>query len=147
MKKLTKEWRQEKRACTSGMCWFMKQNESNTATVLRNLVEEDHNDWAKWTIVRMMNKKQKVQYAIFAAELVLKIFEDEYPDDKRPRKAIEAAKTYIKTPCKRTKDAAANAANAAAYAANAANAAAYAAKRKLQIKILKCGMRLLNKKQ
>ena len=41
--------------------------------------------WKKWT------KKDSVSLAIFAAELVLNNYEKEYPDDKRPRDAIEAA--------------------------------------------------------
>ena len=54
---------------------------------------------------------------------MLKIYEDKYPNDDRPQKAIQAAKAYLKNPTKENKNAAAN----AAYAANAANAAAYAA--------------------
>ena len=50
-----------------------------------------------------MNKNQKVQYAIFAAEKVIYLFENKYPDDGRPRKAIEAAKKYVKNPCKKLK--------------------------------------------
>ena len=40
----------------------------------------------KWT------KKDSVALAIYSAELVLKNYEDKYPDDDRPRKAIKAAK-------------------------------------------------------
>lgn len=68
----------------------------------------------KWT------KEDSVQLAVFAAELVLFLYEKQYPDDDRPRKAIEAARTYLKNP------------NSAAYrAANAASAdsAAYNAAR------------------
>ena len=61
-------------------------------------------------------------YAIYAAEQVIGIFEKKYPIDKRPRKAIEAAKAYLKRPCAETK----KAAYAAAYAAYAAAYAAYA---------------------
>ena len=66
-----------------------------------------------------------IQFAILCAESVLHYFEDKYPNDKRPRKAIEAAKEYL-----RTKNAAHDAdaahaayADAAAYAADAADAA------------------------
>ena len=64
--------------------------------------------------------------AIFSAELVLHIFEEKYPEDKRPRLAIEAAKKWLVNPSKETAAAAAAAA-AAAYAAYAAADAAYAA--------------------
>jgi len=72
------------------------------------------------------DKRLAVTIAIFFAEDVLPIFEKEYPEDKRPRKAIEAAKAWIVNPCRET----ANAAYAdaypddASYAANAAHAAA-----------------------
>jgi hypothetical protein len=79
------------------------------------------------------DKMMSVKVAVYAARLVLPIFEKEHPDDKLPRKAIEAAEAWIKKPTKKNAAAtyAANAdANAAAYAAAAyaaANAAAYAA--------------------
>ena len=67
-------------------------------------------------------------YAIYCAEAVLHIFEEKYPNDNRPRKAIEAAKEYLKHPTEENKQAAyayAAAAYDAAYAAY--DAAAYAA--------------------
>jgi len=72
-----------------------------------------------------MNKNQSVQYAIFAAEQVIDIYEGKYPNDKRPRNAIEAAKVYLENPSKKTK-AYANSASYAAYAAYADHAASSA---------------------
>ena len=74
-----------------------------------------------WTLVRLRPdlKQIAVDTAIYAAELVLPIFEKQYPNDDRSRKAIEVAKSGVN--CR----AAANAADAAACAA--ACAAAYAA--------------------
>ena len=69
-------------------------------------------------------KKDSVALAIYAAELVIDIFEKVYPDDKRPRNAIEAAKNYLKNPTP-----AAWAAWAVARAAGDAGAAAEAAAR------------------
>ena len=67
--------------------------------------------------------------AVNFAERSLPIWEGEYPEDKRPHKAIEAARAFLKDP---SKEKAADAADAAAEAADAAyaawNAAAYAAK-------------------
>ena len=40
-------------------------------------------------------KKDSVALAIFSAELCLKEFEKLYPDDKRPREAIEAARAVL----------------------------------------------------
>jgi hypothetical protein len=68
-------------------------------------------------------KKDSVAFAIYAAELVIDIYEKKYPGDKRPRQAIEAAKKVLKSDTKKNR----NAAYAAAYAAYAADAAADAA--------------------
>ena len=54
----------------------------------------------KWT------KKDSILFAIFAARLVLKNFEKEFPGDDRPRKAIEAAEAYAKNPTKKNREAA-----------------------------------------
>ena len=75
-----------------------------------------------------MTYEQFVAYAIYAAEQVIDIYEGKYPDNKKPREAIEAAKECLKNPTEENKKKAANAASAAAYAAaDAAYAAAYAA--------------------
>jgi len=77
-----------------------------------------------WYIDDKKRRRVQVQFAVLCAESVLHIYENQYPDDNRPRKAIEAAQNYLKKPS----NAAAKAANAAAYAAYAACVAAYAAK-------------------
>jgi len=43
-------------------------------------------------------KKDSVALSIYAAELCLKNFEKVFPDDKRPREAIEAAKKWLAEP-------------------------------------------------
>jgi hypothetical protein len=71
--------------------------------------------------LRPPDKAEFVKLAVEAAELVLPVFEQKYPNDNRPRKAIEAAKAWLDSPD------VVNAAVAAGYAAhNAANAAVYA---------------------
>jgi hypothetical protein len=72
-----------------------------------------------WYIDDKKRRRVQVQFAVLCAESVLHIYENQYPDDNRPRKAIEAAQNYLKKPS----NAAAKAANAAAKAANAAYAA------------------------
>jgi hypothetical protein len=129
----------DNRACDSGYQWWLENDKpTDVITTANKLNSEDHNDWANWLIVRFMTHEQKVQYAIFAAEQVIDIYEKKYPDDDRPRKAIEAVKNYLKDRSKKNAAdaaaaayaayaAAAAAAYAAAYAAAAAAAAAYAA--------------------
>jgi len=94
----------------------------------------ERSDWMIWTLNKLdkWSHEQKVQIAISCAERVLPIFEKKYPKDKRPRKAIQAAKRYLKNPTDKNKKAAAAASYAASYAAadaaaDAAYAAAYAA--------------------
>jgi hypothetical protein len=114
--------------CERGLSWY---DEHGSEDLLKTLIDlnEYNQTWARWLFTRMMNKKQCVEIAIYSAELVLPIYEIMYPNDKRVRKAIEAAKCYLKTG---TADAYAVAdaaavyvAAAASYAADASAAAAY----------------------
>jgi hypothetical protein len=65
-----------------------------------------------------------VQWAAECARRVLKHYEDRYPEDKRPREAIQAALKWAKDPTEANRNAAAAAATDAAYATAAATAAA-----------------------
>ena len=80
-----------------------------------------------WYASEATRKKVYVAFSISCAESVLANFEKMYPEDKRPREAIEAAKAYLAKPSSNAANSAANSANYAAYsAANcAANCAAY----------------------
>jgi len=82
-----------------------------------------------WYIDDKKRRRVQVQFAVLCAESVLHIYENQYPDDNRPRKAIEAAQNYLKKPSNAAAKAANAAANAASYAAKAAYEAyaAYAA--------------------
>jgi hypothetical protein len=69
-----------------------------------------------------------VRWAAECAQQVLNHYEDRYPDDKRPREAIDAALRWAKNPTETNAAAANAAANAAGTAYHAyAYAAAYAA--------------------
>jgi len=85
--------------------------------------------WEKMRVVKAYKweKQDSVLFAIYAARLVLDIFEKRYPNDDRPRKAIEAAEVYVKNPTEKNR-AAARAAAGAARAAEAAGAAGAAAR-------------------
>ena len=124
--KITKEWLVENGACSGGRKWFSAQKTTDGVKVIKKLMKEDRLDWANWTIIHLMNREQKIQYAVFAAEQVLGLYEKQYPGDDRPRKAIEAARKCIADKSADAADAAADAADAAADAADAA-AAAYVA--------------------
>ena len=125
--KITQDMLVKMGACKEGVDWFEKQSNHTLIALAKAAINGNKFQYANWAIVRLMSHKQKVKYALFAAEQVLDIFEKKYPEDDRPRKAIEAAKAWLKNPCKETAYAAANAADAAANAAYAAANAAYAA--------------------
>ena len=94
--KITIELLEKYEACEEGIDWFNAQEETDLAKVCDKLLAEDYFDWANWLLSRILSKDNKIRYAIHAAELVLHVFEEKYPDDDRPRKAIEAAKEYLK---------------------------------------------------
>jgi hypothetical protein len=138
MKKVTTERLVEMGACDEGVEAYKKRWKGLTeAAVIRRLMHpqtrawvkreyaSESLEWANWLIVRLLDRHDKVRYAIFAAEQVLHFFEGKHPDDKRPRQAIEAARRYLETPCDAAD--AAYAAYATAYAAYVADAA-YAAR-------------------
>jgi len=111
--------------------------------LLELLPRFDRADWLLWLIPRVCHAIPAIVYvriAVVVAESVIGIYEAQYPDDIRPRKAIDAAKAYAAHPTTSNGDAAANAAYGAidaadmtdagleaADSADAATAAAYAA--------------------
>ena len=118
--KVTKEFLREKHACAGGYKWFCENClELDFETQIKQL-KQHRFDWANWLLVRLMSLEQKRKYAIFAAEKVLHIFEAKYIDDKRPRKAIEAAAIVVENDTKENRSAADAAADAAYTAYDAA---------------------------
>jgi K+-transporting ATPase c subunit len=128
--KITTRFLNDRNACQEGMQWVSdnKLIGMEALPFIDSLMCGDKLDWASWLIVRVMSYKQYVSYAVFSAEQVIDIYEKQYPDDKCPRNAIEAAKKCIDNPNAKNKKAAyADAAAYAASTADSADAAAYAA--------------------
>lgn len=122
--KISKEEIKALNPCNAGYEWYLKNQNDDLMTLLLKL--NDHKpDWARWLFSRIMSRRQRIMIAVFSAKSVLEKFERAYPDDDRPRRAIEAAESCIDNA---TAYAAAYAAEAAAYASDASDAAAYAAK-------------------
>lgn len=143
IKIISLEWLQSKGACKESLEAWQKETDHSTFATLSRLMAKNH-EWGNWLICRIMNKNRSVQYAIFAAEQVIDIYEGKYPNDKRPHNAIEAAKAYLKNQSKKTKAYAYTAAPGhAAYAAYAYAADAAYKRRKIKAKILKYGIGLL----
>lgn len=136
--KIDREFLEKWGACADGKEWFLEEGISDPIEGIKNLVAKDNWEWANWLIVRVMTREQYLAYAIFSAEQVINIYEKKYPDDKRPRKAIDAAKSVLR------KDT--NAAWDAAWAAwDAAWAAGDAALKEMRQRIINYGIELLAK--
>ena len=88
-------------------------DDKEAEAVIRQLVKDNRWDYANWLLPRLMDYKGYVSYAVFAAELVLPIWEKKHPDEQRPRQAIAAAKRCIDDPSEENKKAAELAAEAA----------------------------------
>jgi hypothetical protein len=113
---ITDSWITANKPCQEALAmWDRKVKDP--IKILKWLIKIKKYDWANWFIVRVMEYKDYVSYAVFAAEQVIDIYEKKYPNDKRPREAIEAAKKCIENPSEENKKAA-----NAAYAAYAAYA-------------------------
>ena len=118
--KITTELLESLQACRAGIDLVASYPDKDPEAVIRRLVADDYWDWANWLLPRLMDYKGYVSYAVYAAELVLPIWEKKYPNDKRPRKAIEAAKRCIDNPSDENRLAADS--RAAAWAAAARSA-------------------------
>jgi hypothetical protein len=129
MKKPTIKQLEKLNACNDGVEWY-KSVKSQSVSEIIDGANKDQLRFCNWYISRALNSENRVRYAIYAAEKVLHIFEEKYPDEDRPIKAIQAAKDYLagKISLQELRDvrSAASAASAA-YAAYAAAYAAYAA--------------------
>src|SRR3990167_2648382 len=88
----------------------------------KGLIQDDKECWSEMMLEKTYKwtKKDSVSLAIFSAELVLNNFEKKYPDDKRPRQAIEAAKRVLKNDTAKNRSAAWSAARSAAWSAESA---------------------------
>ena len=90
-------------------------------------------------------KRMAVEWSVYCARLCLKNFEKEYPKDKRPREAIEAAENWLSNPTQKKRSAARSAAGSAGSAAGSAMSAAESAaesamsavKKKMNNKLIK----------
>jgi len=126
---ITKEFLKEHTACSPGYQWFLECGETDHEFVINKLIDEDYTNWANWCIVRLMTPEQCVKYAIFSAELVIDNYEQKYPDDDRPRKAIEAVRNYLNNKTEENRENAWSAARSAENAARSAEGDAWCAAR------------------
>ena len=95
--KITNKFLHDNRACKSSYKWVYENNliDLEHEEFINKLLFNNRYDDANWILVKLFNKKQAIRYAINIAELVLDVFEDKFPIDKRPREVIETIKGYL----------------------------------------------------
>ena len=129
MKQINTKYLESLYPCSDRLDNWKLYNDAFEGTLLEFLDLENitHSD-KLWVFFRSIDKKVIPLVAANFAERVIYVYESNYPNDLRPRKAIEAAKSLdMSTSDKR--DAALTAALAAARAADDATDAAYAVAR------------------
>jgi len=94
--------------------------------------QDDKQAWSDMKIDKAWywKKEDSVALSIYAAELCINNFEKEFPEDKRPREAIEAAKKWLENPT--AAESAESAARSAESAARSAESAARSAARSVE---------------
>ena len=130
MRVVTKALLKKIGACDDGTKYAVKSLLGKSySDAIKQCIADNKLQWANWGIVRVMDGTERVKYAAYAARQVLEIFEDKFPDDKRPREAIDAAERWTRNPSEKNRNAAYAASAAASASASAAdaNAAANAA--------------------
>ena len=128
--------------CSEGVDWFRENYGAKTVNAVDalrlSLKQNKHSD-CNWFLSTALNRGNKIRYACYAAKQVLEIFEEQYPNEKRPRQAINAALKCIKNDTDKNREAASEASSEAASGA-ARTAAMYK-------KIIAHGIKLLQKQE
>ena len=95
--KITRKLLVSLEVCDEGLEYFdeNKLEDIDVFGLINQLIDENKFTWINWLLARVYNHDNCIRYAIYAAESVLHIFEDKYPDDMRPRQAIEAIKNLL----------------------------------------------------
>ncbi len=130
--KITLEFLNKFNVCSEEIKFVTKKDLIGLEAVdfIKKLISYNKLQWANCITVRGLCDIDRISYAVFAAEQVIDIFENKYPDDDIPRKAIEVAKCYIINLSSVVADVAYTAAEATRVVADVADdiAAAYAAR-------------------
>jgi hypothetical protein len=66
--KLTKQKLIKLNACSKSIERFEKEKITDLFEIIKILKKEKRYDWANWILTRVMKYKQRVKYAVFAAE-------------------------------------------------------------------------------
>lgn len=162
--KITKYWINKWSPCVEAVEWLNERDTKDVFELIKLLKKssiKDKYEWLTWAIPRLLKtKRARVRLAVYSATLVLPNFEKAFPNDKRPRGTIALVKKWLKNPSSVSREELQGAASAAwgawsaawgAWSAggaarsaeSAARSAERSAERKMQIKIINYGIKLL----
>lgn len=65
--KIDENWLVKNNVCDDGIKWFSSQEETDAVAVVRALLRENKLDLANWTIAHLLDRKQEIQYVVFAS--------------------------------------------------------------------------------
>jgi len=122
--KITDEWLQVNGACAGAVRWVKTHEDRRWQCLYDELFvfsDMKRLEWVNWALVRLMTRENQVRYAVYAAEKVVHIYERNFPGDRRPLNAINAAKAWLEGECFAPCSMSANADSTAADVANAVN--------------------------
>lgn len=112
------------RACSDGMAWYRRRGADTVEETVERLLDDEEYTYAIWLLPRMATRRGRRLMACAAARLALPVWEEAYPQDSRPRLAIDAAEAVAANDTEDNWSAATEASWAAAWAAEAAARAA-----------------------
>jgi hypothetical protein len=88
-------WLTEQKACPDGVEWFLAQAKTDSIEVLESLISENKLDWASWLMVRLLDSKQNLEYAVYSAQKIVDLFGGTFPGGERPDLAVAAARNAV----------------------------------------------------
>jgi hypothetical protein len=103
---IDKEWLEEHYACKSGKKWFARYEFESDQEVVIQLLKNNFPKWSNWALVRLMNKNQRLQYAIYITKEFLKIIKIYKYEKDLAEEIIELAENVLNENTKKNRESA-----------------------------------------
>lgn len=99
-KHITAKWLRKTDACYASRTWFETRVVEGAATdipsMLQLLLKEDRINWAFWGMIRLMSRRQCLEYALACAEAARAAYPGRTPPRYRIASRLEEVKRYLK---------------------------------------------------
>lgn len=122
--KITTQWLNKWEACDAGIEYYKAHAITDPVKLAKQLLADGKLDWCNWGVARYLPRKKRILYAVYAAKLGAKYYNERYPGDNRINDLIAAAERVAQNDTAANRRAAEDAAKAADRAAKAATWAA-----------------------